>query len=184
MITLQIDRPPPRHIAKQGTTGTPHDRLIVDDQLTIQDHRDVAIGQRDVIALPLAARQTRVLSWFDTAKDRAGAVDSLHRAVSIDNLCLVQSANVNPAVALAGDVEFDVQTTITKNLLTTKIAKLTIRAEICFGRLIDQLAVFHTPAVTGSGGLQFPAREVATVEQFNLRSEFDGVQIGPRRQRR
>src|SRR4029450_4283274 len=54
VIALQINRTWPQWIGPERAPGAAENRLVVDDLLAVQDHRGVAIQERDVQRLPLA----------------------------------------------------------------------------------------------------------------------------------
>ncbi len=63
----------------------------------------------DFVALPLASRLARVLGWLDPTEDRSDTLQALHATDTVDDLGLVSSADVDPAVSSGRHVELDGQ---------------------------------------------------------------------------
>ena len=84
---------------RKGPVGVADHRLVVDHLLPVQHDGGVAVHNGDLVALPLASRSARVLSGLDPAEDGADTLQPLHATVPVDDLRLVGSAYVDPAVS-------------------------------------------------------------------------------------
>ena len=60
----------------------------------------MAIDQCDIVGLPLAPGKSCIEFRANAAKDCAGAIDSLHFAISVNDLCFVKTVDVDTAVAI------------------------------------------------------------------------------------
>jgi len=82
VVALQENRTREGIIGIDASAGATFQRGVVDDACSIQLHRDVSIHQQETIAIPLPARAGGVFRRPDAPEHGAGALDSLHAAVT------------------------------------------------------------------------------------------------------
>src|ERR1019366_2044211 len=92
VVALEVNRPGPRHIGPERAAGATQHRLIVDDLLAIENHRDVAVNEGDVQRLPFPGGRLGALGGFDAAVDGAHVMGVERLAVRVSHLDLVNAA--------------------------------------------------------------------------------------------
>ena len=152
-----------------GSAGWTSDGLVVDHFDAIEDDGDVAVHQCEVVGVPFSGRIGGILGGSNPPEYGARSLDALHATVAIHYLGFVHATQVNTAVALGFDKEFDVQPKIFKLGFGAEVGMVAGGTEICFGGFIHQqsaLAIrfpFSTVRISLDGELMNPKRNSAGV---------------------
>lgn len=93
MVTLQKDGTWSCIVRREPATGATNNRLIVDDPLSVQYNGDMPIDQCQFVGIPFSTRLSDIDRRGDAAKDSARTADSLHPAVTVNNLGLVHPSH-------------------------------------------------------------------------------------------
>lgn len=177
VIALKHERAGGRGIREDRSVGVSDDGLVRNDGFTIEDDGGMSINDGDLIALPLPTGLACILGWSDASENGTHALDSLHAAVSIDDLGLVGSAHVNSAVSSLGHIEFEAKSAISEGALRAKIAEGRERVEGLLWGFVDEGSIDHFPAVFLSRIGELPAVKVPAIEKGKGRTEFDFVEV-------
>src|SRR4051794_3450060 len=109
MITLEHQRAGSAFVTVERAAGDARYLRIIDDGFAVQHDGDSPSGQGDVVALPLARLGGGVDGGPEKTVEAAHAQAVGRLAEVVINLHLVSATQVNAAVALLDNVEFEVQ---------------------------------------------------------------------------
>ena len=163
LTTLQVDRAGQAFMTIERAACNPWNLLFIDYGLTILHDRNGAAHERDVKGLPLVGLARQLRCGFEESVNSAGVVAGrlLHRLGFY--LHFIAAAQINSAVRVLPDVEFDVQ---------LEIFELGIIDQLGTVSRADQQSIFHFPCWCRVGFVLSPSGQIFAVEQLNGLSPF------------
>src|SRR5205807_2735161 len=158
VVTLESDAAWLAFIGVVRHRGQTIDDALFNHLLAVEHHRDLAADQTDVVSFPFTGRLAGVFTRCNAAIKGAGAVSVRRAAVVIQDLHFIAIPQRDPAVAVLGQAELDMQLEIPELLLGHDVLT-TARG--------GQRTIFHRPTDRFLAVPRHPAGHILAVEQFN-----------------
>src|SRR5688572_4227389 len=112
MIALKINRAGPGLIGPKRSAGASEHGLVVYRLLTVMNHRQVAVHERDVERLPFAGRFRDVFARENATVERAAIVVVVPATEGVRDLYFVNAPQINATVAVRRHAELNLKVEI------------------------------------------------------------------------
>src|SRR5882724_11460793 len=177
MVTLKVDGTWAGNVGPESPAGATGDRLIGNDLCAVDAYGRVPIHKGEVEALPLAGGFAGIARGLNAAINRANIVSIRWLAITVGDLCLINTARINSAIAMFRAADFQPEVEVFKFLIGAQIAEVFMRFALFLSRVVGEKTLLGTPAIDRVGIGQAPAAQVFAIKKLNRRSEFDFAQI-------
>ena len=183
MVTLEIERPLACDIGPESAAGATLGGLVIDNRLTVELDRDVAVAESDIELLPLAC------GFFGSDGGSDAAIESAHimgigrAAIGIGNLDFADAAQVDTAIATLFDFRFECEVEIFELGIGSQIAVIFMGFAFFLFGIADEHSVLSEPTIDGIFIGQAPAINVFAVEELDGIAEFKVFQVRCRGER-
>src|SRR5262245_31415407 len=158
VIALEHDRPRRPFGAVERAAGDPWYLFFVNHCLAVERDGKLASDQGDLVLLPLAGLFRRVHLRSEESVQPAHAVALRLLAVIVLDLRFIAAAQVNAAVALFDDLEFEAE---------LEVLELLFSDDVNAALAVGHRAVFDAPASFAFFRTQLPSRQVLAVEDLD-----------------